>query len=237
MKKNLILFLLFLNIVCFGQNRDKVVLPVISKDNKGILLKAKGWLKNQYGEWVSRDNKIPNDLEIKFKALDNFEYYGLGQDNFVSYQIKDIEIENITYALLIKKEKWGYYLYPTINEGWQSSGTCKYYIFDKNELIKFQNVLSEKTTEINLKLIYSGYIQPVNLSNLNDLYLSKEINSAIIKQKGKKYEDEIKYLSADVTFFNDKNIVQFYFWENYEQHENRYYEIDLLTFNKFIKIR
>ncbi|MEO7975982.1 hypothetical protein [Flavobacterium sp.] len=237
MKKYIVLFLLFLSVLCFGQNREKVILPIISKENKGVLLKAKGWLKNQYGEWVSRDNKIPNDLGIEYKAVDNFEYYSLGQDNFVSYQVKDIQIEDVTYVLLIKKEKWGYYLYPTINEGWKTSGTCKYYIFDKSELIKFQNVLPETMTTINLKLIYSGNIQPVNFLNLNDLYLSKEINREIIKQKAKQYEEEPDYLSVDITLFENKKIVQFYFWKNYEQHENRYYEVDLLTFNKFIKIR
>ena len=92
LNKFLIVFLLLFNVICYCQNRTNDNLPLISKDNKGILLQAKGWLKNQYGEWISRNNKIPNDLSIENKSIDNFQHYSLGKDNFISYQIKDISI-------------------------------------------------------------------------------------------------------------------------------------------------
>lgn len=48
--------------------------------------------KKQYGKYVTSKNKIPHDIEQKFKALVNFEVYSLGNSgqNFTSYQLKDV---------------------------------------------------------------------------------------------------------------------------------------------------
>ncbi len=237
MKKIITCYLILFNILCLSQNRNNDDLPLISKGNKGVLLQAKGWLKNQYGEWISRSNKIPNDLAIEYKSIDNFEHYSLGQDNFISFQIKDIVIKDSTYILLIKKEKWGYYKYPTINEEWRTSNTCEYYIFEKSELNKFKNVYYDELKTIDLKLIYFGWIQPVDLTKLTDLYLSKEINKKIIEQDKKSHHrDDEKHLYLNLTCLEKNDIVQFYFYTGYEEPKNRYYETDLATFNKFIKI-
>jgi len=245
MNKILGCYLFFFSLVCLCQTRTNDSLPIISKDNKGVLLQAKGWIKNQYGEWISRNNKIPNDLNYESKSLDNFEYYSLGQDNFISYQIKDIRIptnpwvyEDSTYVVLIKKEKWGYYIYPNIQEEWRTSNTCEYYVFDKNELNKFKNINYDNLYTIDIKLIYSGYIQPVDLTKLTDLYLSKEINKKI-KEKNignHYYADYENHLYLNFICIEKSNMVQFYFYTGFEKPENKYYETDLVTFNKFIKI-
>ena len=244
MKKILLINLIIFNSICFSQNRNNTNLPLISAENKGILLQAKGWLKNQYGEWISRNNKIPNDLSIEYKSLDNFEIYSLGQDNFISYQLKDIEIPNnpyiyqdSTYVVLIKKEKWGYYIYPAINEEWRTSNTCEYYVFKKSELNKFKNIFYDELKIIDINLIYSGYIQPVDLTKFNNLYLSKEINKKIMEQDKYGSNDNERHLYLNLTCIENKNLVQFYFYERtFEEITNKYYETDLATFNKFIKI-
>ena len=244
MKKILIICLVVFNCLCFSQNRNDTNLPLISVENKGVLLQAKGWLKNQYGEWISRNNKIPNDLSIEYKSLENFEYQSLGQDNFISYQLKDIVIPNnpyinqdSTYVLLIKKEKWGYYIYPAIKEEWRTSNTCKYYVFKKSELNKFKNIFYDELKIIDINLIYSGYIQPVDLTKFNNLYLSKEINKKIMEQEKEGLRNDETHLYLNLTCFENKNLVQFYFYErSFEEITNKYYETDLATFNKFIKI-
>ncbi len=235
--KFLLGFLLLFNVICYCQNRTNNTLPLISKENKGILLQAKGWLKNQYGDWVHNDNKIPNDLGIQFKSIDNFEVNSLGQDNFISFQLKDIVIKDSTFVLLLKKVKSGHYVYPAIQEEWRKNYNCDWYIIDKSELIKFSNLDSDELKTIEVNYIYYGGISVDNLAEITNLYLSKDINKTIIEKEIDGYNlDKRGHINVDITYFKSKSIIQFYFYNEYMNHKDRYYETNLVNFNKFIKI-
>ena len=109
MKKHITFFLiptfLFFNSICFSQNRTNDPLPIISK-NIGQVLDAQGWFKNSSGQWISRKNKIISDLGSSTKLLENYEKYSTGQDNFISFERKDIIIKIINIKILIDKHNF-----------------------------------------------------------------------------------------------------------------------------------
>ena len=127
---------LFLNICLLAQDRTNKNLPKISIATKGQLIKAIGWTLNPEGQWISRQNRIPVFLENEFKSLIDYERDGLGIDNFISYQLKEIKIGDKTYSILIKKYKDGEFKYPSIKEGWMNYTRLCYYVFETTELEK-----------------------------------------------------------------------------------------------------
>ena len=112
-KKKLMLTLVIciITIITFGQTRTNVVLPKINAQVNSQLSKAKGWMLNPEGQWISRQNRIPVCLENQFKTLIDYEKNQMGLDNFISYQFRNIKIKDSTYLILIKKYKVGEYKY------------------------------------------------------------------------------------------------------------------------------
>lgn len=92
----------------FSQERVNKPVPTIGAKVNSQLTKSTGWTLNPEGQWISRSNRIPAFIENEFKTLIDYEKDGLGLDNFISYQMRDIKIQDSTYAILIKKYKDGY---------------------------------------------------------------------------------------------------------------------------------
>jgi hypothetical protein len=233
-----------LNTFCFGQNRVNDKLPQITKTN-GQLLNAFGWLKNNSGQWISRKNKIPFDLGKDQKALENYQSYSLGQDNFISFELKNIEIKDSSYTILIKKFRDGFYRYPTIQEDWNFSNSYAYYIFENAELEKLKNIKTDTLNTIEIVLKSTDVVKFVDFKTLTNSMIVETIqenlnkhsfiNSETSFSNGLPYTFPVLYI--DITYFKNKKIVQFYISPKlYEIENQHYYETDLAIFSKFIKL-
>jgi len=268
MKKKLITFiyLIISTLTVFTQERVNKPMPQIGTQIKGFLTKSTGWLLNPEGQWVSRPNRIPAFIENEFKILIDYEYNGLGSDNFISYQLREVKIQDSTYSILIKKYKDGYYKYSSIKEGWTNYNSVVYYVFTNSELSKLKNIINDSVNIIKLNILYSNSITWMN----SETYIF-DIQKEIVKQiEEKKSDDESEdYLVFQIAPYKTKKIVQFQIYSAYskyniitgiitehkvkdEKGENSwdekqiyltknlfkycYYEIDLLTFNSFLKI-
>lgn len=236
MKKIILSIFITLSSICHSQNRENQKLPIIS-ESKGLLLKSIGWLKNESGQWIKYQNKIPNDLGKNQKLLENYNDYSVGIDNFISLEIKNVIIDEIKYILLIKKFKDGYYKYESIKEGWVPANSYEFYVIEPNEFAKIENIEHNKQVNLEITLKYYGKVSYTNLTNLTNSKIANEINKTINDPMDKYMKHK---LGLNINCFDEKKIVQFYFYEyisNYKpENENRYYETNYETFNKFIKI-
>ena len=167
----------------FSQERVNKPVPTIGAKVNSQLTKSTGWTLNPEGQWISRSNRIPAFIENEFKTLIDYEKDGLGLDNFISYQMRDIKIQDSTYAILIKKYKDGYYKYETINEGWTAYNSVEYYVFSKHELKKLDSIKVDSINLVKIDIIYSNSITWIN----NETYIS-DIQKDIVKQIDEKKE-------------------------------------------------
>lgn len=253
------------NIKLLSQDRINKVLPVINKQINSQLNKSIGWMLNPESQWVSRTNRIPSFIENRYKTLIDYEYDGLGVDNFITYEIRDINIEDSIYLILIKKYKDGYYKYPSIKEGWLNYTSVDFYVFDKKELSKINTITNDSINLIKINVLYSNTITWID----NETYIS-DIEKSISKQIDEKNNKESEtFLIFHIAPYKTKNIVQFQIYSSYskynlisgviKEHKIKdtntqysweqkkiyysddlfkycYYEVDYLTFNNFIKI-
>src|SRR5215813_3084491 len=116
-RQGLIFLFVLSSHILYSQDRVNKPLPKISKVIQKQLTTATGWMLNPEGQWVSRKNRIPYFIENKSKILIDYETYGLGMDNFVFFQLRDVKISDSTYYVLIKKYRDGYYRYRSIQKG------------------------------------------------------------------------------------------------------------------------
>lgn len=235
MKKITLFALLHISILTFSQNRVNEQLPIISQLN-GILNNSTGWLKNESGQWISSKNKIPNDLGEDQKILGNYEKYSIGEDNFISFERRDITIDGETYVLILKKYRDGYYKYESIEKGWMPTNSCKFYVLNKNEISKIKNIKHNENNYLQLDFIYHGDIKYIDLKTLTNVMISKEINKV-----RKNYDNFLEYkLGINIKCFDDKKLVQFYFYDYMKsignENDDKYYETSIDNFSAFIKI-
>ena len=252
-----------MTMVSFGQDRVNTTVPKISTQVNSQLTKATGWLLNPEGQWVSRQNRIPYFIENQYKSLIDYEEKGLGIDNFISYQFRDVQINDSIYTILIKRYKDGYFKYSTIKEGWTNYNSVVYYVFSKSEFNKFKNTINDSVNQIKISVLYSNSLTWIN----NETYI-KDIEKELVKQINSKSEIKDDYLIFHIAPYKSKNIVQFQIYSSYSKYgiiggiinehkvkdENGkyswdtkkiyntnelfnhcYYEIDYLTFTNFIK--
>ena len=250
----------------FSQERVNKPLPKISTIINSQLTKSTGWTLNPEGQWVSRANRIPAFIENEYKTLIDYEKDGLGLDNFISYQIRDIKIQDSTYGILIKKYKDGYFEYEAISEGWTAYNSVEYIVFNKRELKKLDSIKIDSINLVKIDIIYSNSISWIS----NETYIT-DIQKAIAKQIEEKKEttENENYLIFHIAPYKSKNKVQYQIYSNYSKYniiggimsehkvkdENMssswnlkqiyltndlfkycYFETDLLTFNSFLKI-
>ena len=266
MNKKLLVFICFLlcTVLAYSQERVNKPIPIISAQPKGVLIKSTGWLLNPEGQWISRANRIPAYIDNEFKLLIDYEYDGLGIDNFISYQLREIKMNDSVFTILIKKYKDGYYKYSSIKEGWTNYNSVTYYVFDNKELSKLKNINYDSVNVVELDIRYTNNITWIN----NETYIS-DIQKDIVKQISDKDSEDKSKLILQIAPYKTKKIVQFQIYSTYSKYniitgivnEHKvkdeksessldekqiyltkdlfkycYYEVDLLTFNNFLKI-
>jgi hypothetical protein len=180
-KSSFSVILILLSINVFPQERTNYVLPKIQPLIIGQLTSAKGWLKNPEGLWISRQNRIPCYLDFKYKNILDHEIYSIGKDNFISYQLRQIKIEESLYYILIKKFKDGYYYYESINEDWRPKISCYYYIISPNDYLAVKSLNFDTASIIKIPTFFSGNIQylsnETNIISAIEMHISKELRA------------------------------------------------------------
>ncbi|GHE65074.1 hypothetical protein [Roseivirga thermotolerans] len=208
--KKLLLILLTLPFTAFAQERISRDKPQVSFENIGELKEATGWMLNPEGDWVSLQNTIPVYLSGEYKSLLTYEQYGLGTDNFISYELREGSFGNQEFYVLLKKFRSGYYNYPTIKEEWRSNESIYAYVFAKSELNKISTV---KFDQINMV--------EINLLDMVELrYVSRDENPIeLIESKmdipgNSKLMDKFS-LVLHFAPYPDKGIIQFQIYAKY----------------------
>ena len=206
MKRNLVSLLVFLSLSSMAQDRVQKPKTSIPLENVGQLTEAKGWMLNPEQEWVSLDKTIPSYIKSEHKLLLTHEQSGLGVDNFISYQLKQVEHEGVQYYILIKKFRDGFYEYPSIRRGWIGTTSCRAYVFEKQELDKLQGVIDGQINLIEIRL--------VDIVDLRWVDQNKTLELISLKIKWGGYNDRTA-LILHIAPYQEKGIVQFQVYERY----------------------
>ncbi len=135
---------------------EKDTLHVSIEDVINTLHNGTGWVKNDFGKWVSSPNRIPfEDPDL------NNEYYSryeIGKDNFqemdlmpVSFQGKKYYSLAVRYMKAINEEQ------KDKTKEWKCYPAVEYYIIPKDEIKKLRTLGPiRENTKVNLKFIYFG---------------------------------------------------------------------------------
>ena len=247
----LILLTIIVSINIYSQERKNTPLPQISYNPSSQLTFAKGWRLQKNGQWISRNNRIVEEVEPQFKILIDAGNTGLGTDNFISLQFHDLTYNEKKYKILIKKSRGGYYEYPSIYEGWTNTVSYNYAIFDKD-------ILMSELSKIENGIVNTIHIKPLKLMVADTFGTSifKFIASDLAENGFKNVNEPDN--SSDMCFqiapYKEKKIVQFIIYDitessygeywgyrflvgstNENDIKNIYYETSYEGFNRFIK--
>jgi hypothetical protein len=236
MKKILMVaILLIASVSIFAQDRVNAK-PISILLNKQ-LNQSTGWMIDKGGQWKSKPNRIPTaDID---KILIDYEIYGLGQDNFISYQIGEIKIDDSTYVILVKKYKDGYYRYESIQRGWTPCISVMYDVFSKQEFEKLKDVKFDTKNAVRIKTVCSGNIMYV-ITNENMMY---QIKKHISESKADGFESgelgvllyplskdfKVRFQITTISQYSDEQ-------EIFKSFDTSYYETSIASFNSFIPI-
>ncbi len=226
--------LLLITLNLYSQQRVNKKLPKIGTQIIGQLTSAMGWVYNPEGQWVSRPNRIPVYIENKDAILIDYEKNSLGIDNFISYELRPIKIDDRNYFIFLRKYKTGFYEFSKIEKGWLNYKTADFYVFDSVQFSKINSINLNKEAIINLYTIYWGSIDIIN-----ELNLLSDIEKEIIKQLDKSNEYNGTTLEFIYRPYKEKGLIQFAINISYECEktiskcfEKYYYETESINFKK-----
>lgn len=231
-----------------GQSQERInaVLPKISATVSSKLTVATGWLKNEDGQWISRKNRIPYKIENEYKQLIDYERYELGEngENFISYELRDISINDSIFCILTKRYNDGYYKYESINEGWTKNQSIDYYVFLKSELGKFKSIKNDTLYNLEIPVMYNNTFKYINTTTLSNTDISKDISKQILTGKitepflQESIVFNIKIYKSNVRFLVTEGIEESNrSYQKVEDLEDYYYESTLPIFNQFISLK
>jgi hypothetical protein len=112
-------------------------IPIISENVLWSIRDAVGWIKNDEGQWISGKNKIQTRQAsladtVKWSSLG---YFKTGKDNFIRYEVRDIQINKSNFYLIIKEMVDGNWASIT-SDKWKEQRKFKYAVFKKNGAIE-----------------------------------------------------------------------------------------------------
>lgn len=164
---------------------------------------------NPEDEWVSLPNTIPAYLSGEYKTLLTYEKYGLGTDNFRSYELRRVSYEGKTYFLLLKRYRDGYYKYETIEEDWREYESFLAYVFTQEGLNKIKKAVDGKVNKIQIDVIGVVEVRWSDESEALDVITSK------IDWTDRSEND--KRLIMHIAPYKQKNLVQFQIYSSYSR--------------------
>jgi hypothetical protein len=209
-----------------GQERVNKELPKIGKNIIGKMYNATGWHLNEKGQWEDRPNRITNQSD----ALDDEKLgigMGIGIDNFISYQLRQIKLNGKNYFLFIKKYKGGE---ETSHYNWKITKSVEFIVFDS---IRFSRTTTEKLDTISLVEINTIHIGNIKWSPSDTTFISDIENEIAERKPNDGFHD------WDVLFrcrlYKEKGLVQFMYYSTYPKlkeidFESCYYETNINNF-------
>lgn len=244
MKKTIYLFILLIS-VAHGRAQEQPTadlenFSVMSPVQSGIY-EAKGWSMQDNGTWAWAQNKIPFT-----DSRSNNERPGglneLGQDNFISFELRKIMIDNDQYNVLIKKYRDGEFEFGYLQRNWHFFNSLEFWVF-KGE--KLKELMPEETRFntpylVNLECYLTGKIRNyektvftekgLNLANyktgvINNFQTANTSYDELIirlvqdKKLGKIISDGNLFFAIYPIKSNDKEVTRFKLIKNYK-HEN-----------------
>jgi hypothetical protein len=133
----IILFLLLIyytDIHCQVKSAEELENFSIMSPVQSSITEAKGWAMQDNGKWAYANNKIPH-TDSRSNASRPGGLNQLGQDNFISIELRKIMIDDVQYNVLIKKYEDGEFEFPFLQREWKSFRSIDYYVF-KGEKLK-----------------------------------------------------------------------------------------------------
>uniref|UniRef100_UPI0040481AD8 hypothetical protein n=2 Tax=Flavobacterium sp. TaxID=239 RepID=UPI0040481AD8 len=238
-KISLILLVSFSFYNSFSQERIDSKQPSINKNLVFTLNQATGYLKNETGKWISKQNRIPFRLEPQFEKLSNSEVYSLGEnnENFIKYEFRKININDTIYNVFIRYYKSGFYEYKSIKKGWNYTKSLDFYVFDNSELEKLNLFTKDSLNNLKIKPIYYSTLEYLDEYKLS--YIENKIQELKSKKKNlSTYEKlvERKYKKETYLYFNFlyfKDVVRFKIDIFDFDLKDEYYETSKVNFESF----
>lgn len=211
------------------------------------ITKATGWAMQDNGRWLSSTNRIPfpDDKTNKSKAAER----KLGQDNFISLQLRKVMIENRQYNVLIKRYHDGRYEFPILKEGWIAYKSLDFYVFKGEKLKEIlpHEIPFNQKYAVNLNTYVRGTITDYENKVADDLIVkaiqgierSETINDwnlVIAVYPIKNGEEEVCRFKLIPTF-RKKYLASFYAApDNWAKNfDMTFYEVQFYQFKSFIR--
>jgi hypothetical protein len=139
----------------------------------------------------------------------DFGKTGLGIDNFLYYEIRELAIGDSSYFILFKNYRDGNFEYPSIYEGWEDSYRFIYYIFSKKEFDKVKNIANDSINIIKIQYLYvDGEIGP-NFGSSSAKIYEIENNIGRMLREEEPNTDSSKYFVLQIAPYKSMGIVQF----------------------------
>lgn len=240
MKKSFITIILsFIIIAICAQQTDNYDLDNFSimSPVQSSITSAKGWSMQDNGKWASADNLIPF-TNSRANASRPAGLNELGQENFISLELRKIMIDDVQYNILIKKYRDGEFEFPFLQKGWKGYNSIDFYVFKGDKLKEFLpedvpfNIMYlvdlkcyvsstiknyEKTVFMGAKLTLANYASGV-ISNFQDAksgYESVIIKAIQDKKLGKNINDANLLFAVYPIRAEGKEVVRFKFIKTY----------------------
>lgn len=220
--------------------------PDLFKENKiSKLDKAEGWRKNNSGKWISAQNMIPKANQDADQVMDTDR-----ADNFYTLKLSELVRGNKTYYLFTKIYTLTGFKYQHLKMGTLTSFIHHFYVFEKSELEKLQNLENKKTYTVAIKVKAFQSLHGSDRSII-DWYQKypkdfKENKKATLYIKVRTSQE--KNLAHFLIYAKQYNKYKkrFFFWSNlmYDREleqvdktfKTAYYEVSLKKFNKLFNI-
>jgi len=221
-------------------------LPFFS-DTVSNLKKAKGWMLQNNGEWVSAPNKIPYDKTVKSSKSKDFR---LGKENFSSLELSPIFFNKRSMVLFLVYYEEGKYEFPIIKSGWKTYKAVYYYVFEKEKLryLLPDTLVHGKPFSVNLDIYASGYInlktsqqsvRNIVSQNLIEIKSKQKINNInlIFSLYPVKNDKKGKVLFKLIRTYTKPTIYEFFLQPALQKQifSKFYFESDMTDFYNFIK--
>ncbi|KAF0129947.1 MAG: TPR repeat-containing protein [Bacteroidetes bacterium] len=166
MKKTIVLlFLTYIGWSLSGQNQsiaDLENFSIMSPVQSGIY-DAKGWSMQDNGTWAHAPNKIPYTDSRSNNARPG-GLNELGQDNFISLELRKIMIDDEQYNVLIKKYNDGEFEFSYLQRNWVFFHSMEFWVFKSEKLKELmpEDVQFNVKYLVNLECYVTGKIRNYN---------------------------------------------------------------------------
>lgn len=169
---------------------------------KARISEITGWILKDNQKWISAKNVIPNP-DPKYVLPDKV----LGQDNLAEMEIRETQVNEKTYAVLVLKYYMPRYEFPTLKEGFFPGKVLDFYVFPAERIL---HILPDTLSlgvphSINLEVAVSGKIENYDAKDIDF-----EVNTAIKRYAGNRIVNPTNLLVAVMPYSLDgKDHVKF----------------------------